>query len=329
MNLLEIYTPVSKRNWSQSRMLTKESSSNAQTQCKDNVATPLLNTSLARFPPITLMQMNNVALLDRAETKYLLHREALPDLLDELLPHYHVLVTSDARLARYRTLYYDTEEFTFYHDHHAGLLGRYKIRARQYMDSSASFLEIKHKTNKNRTLKYRLPIAQLSTNRAMMDGRKVCDFIQNGCPYSAEELRPVLWSRYRRITLVHAMTSERVTIDVDLAFSWQNEEHQLPKLVIAEVKQADRKQPSPFVDHMLTTRVNSGGFSKYCMGMTLLYPTLKANRFKKKQRHIAKLLQMAPWPKLSPMNIPSDTPANTPINGHVDVPLSQEVDHVK
>ncbi len=37
--------------------------------------------------------------------------------------------------------------------------------------------------------------------------------------------------------------------------------------------------------------VRSTGFSKYCMGVSLLYPDVKHNNFKAKQRLVARLTQ--------------------------------------
>lgn len=250
---------------------------------------------LTPFSPITLAQTNHVALQDRAETKYFLHRQMLPELLTTLRTDYHLLVVEGEGASAYRTLYYDTADFALYHSHHAGALNRYKVRAREYVDSAVSFLEVKHKTNKKRTVKYRLPTALFTTTLTENDSAATTTFLQEACPFPTQTLQPVLWNRYRRITLVSKRSPERLTIDVDLHFSWQGKERALPQLVIAEVKQGGRKQQSPFIELMRAAHLHSNGFSKYCMGVTLLYPTVKANRFKKKQRAIAKLLQSPTW----------------------------------
>lgn len=254
-----------------------------------------LKQQLAVFDTIKLTQMHHVALLNRAETKFMLHKQTLLALLPALRNDYDVLVVAGERSSRYRTIYYDTADFALYHSHHAGALNRYKVRAREYVDTALSFLEIKHKTNKKRTVKYRLPTPQLATTLADANAVAVAPFLQESCPYQAQELQPVLWNHYRRITLVSKRTRERVTIDLDLSFSWARQQKHLPQLVIAEVKQAGRNQPSPFIQQMRGEHIHSGGFSKYCMGVTLLYPAVKANRFKKKQRQVAKLTQSTPW----------------------------------
>lgn len=257
-------------------------------------ATPQLTQFLSPFASITLAEMQNVALLDRVETKYVLHQQSLLPILSELQTHYRILSVSGERLSRYQTLYYDTPDFALYHSHHAGVLDRYKIRTREYVDSALTFLEVKHKTNKNRTVKYRLPIAQPPSLLAESAAADCSSFLQHNSPYSPHILQPVLWNRYRRITLVGKESAERITLDVDLSFDWQETQQALPNLVIAEVKQPGRQQ-SPFIQKMRMAHIHEVSFSKYCMGATLIYPTLKANRFKKKQRQIDKLLQFPLW----------------------------------
>jgi len=235
--------------------------------------------------------MNDVALLDRVETKYFLHRQMLPELLATLCTDYRLLVVAGERASTYRTLYYDTPDLALYHSHHAGALNRYKVRAREYVDSARSFLEVKYKTNKKRTVKYRLPTAALTTTLDERAGAATTTFLQEACPFSPAMMQPVLWNRYRRITLVGKKSAERVTIDIDLSFSWAGKEEPVPELVIVEVKQGGRKEQSPFIQLMRETHIHPNSFSKYCMGVTLLYPAVKANRFKKKQRQIAKVLE--------------------------------------
>lgn len=198
----------------------------------------------------TLAEMQDVALLDRIETKYVMHSQTLLDILTAVQPYYRVLSVAGELLARYQTLYYDTADFALYHSHHAGLSNRYKVRTREYVDSALAFLEVKLKTNKNRTVKQRLPIAQPMPNFAEADSDDLAAFLHNNMPYPVQALHPVLWNRYRRITLVGKQTLERITLDVDLRFFWQDQQQQIPHLIIAEVKQAGRHQPSPFTQQL-------------------------------------------------------------------------------
>ncbi len=242
---------------------------------------------LATFVPIDLTQMNRVTLLSRYEVKYVMHMQTLLDVLGKLSESYWVLEVAGQRCSRYRTLYFDTQNFALYHRHHAGLKNRYKIRARNYVESNGAFLEIKHKTNKDRTIKSRIQTTELVTEV----NHTVASFLQERCPYTVDELQPCLWNSYSRITLVNKAHTERVTLDIDLDFTWQAERIALPGIVIAEVKQESSTASSDFIDLMRTQHVARTSFSKYCIGASLLYPHLKYNNFKTTHRLIHKLMR--------------------------------------
>ncbi|MBX2998368.1 MAG: VTC domain-containing protein [Caldilineaceae bacterium] len=244
-----------------------------------------LAAGLAAFEPIDLAEMGRMALLNRVESKYVLPRPLLDDLLNGLSDFYSVLVIEDHCLNHYRTLYFDTADFAMYRRHHAGALNRYKVRARQYVDTQTSFFEVKFKTNKRRTIKSRLPTTGLPN---LLDA-ELSEFLRNTCPYPATDLQPCLWNRYLRATLANKEANERVTLDFEISFAWGEREACCGEIVIAEVKQEGPPWISPFARLMREHHLCSTGFSKYCMGMSLLYPDVKKNRFKPKQRLIAKL----------------------------------------
>lgn len=249
-----------------------------------------LRTQLAHYHPIHLDEMESVALLKRVEVKYVLPRTVLPAILDRLRTNYNVLEVAGNRLNRYRTLYFDTDDFAMYRRHHMGAADRFKVRSRTYVDSESSFLEVKHKTNKKRVIKRRIQTPKLV---ATLD-KNAAGFVDSTCPYHAEVMQPRLWNSYQRITLVNTEYKERVTLDIDLHFGWSGRDVGLPRVVVAEVKQERFSQASDFIRLMHQYHIRSTGFSKYCIGASLLYPQLKQNRFKKKHRLLAKLAAHQP-----------------------------------
>lgn len=246
-----------------------------------------LATVLGRFAPITLGEMAQVALMDRSEQKYVVPQAALPELLGELSVAYRVLVVAGQRMSRYRTLYFDTENLTLYRRHHAGAPDRYKVRAREYVDSHAAFFEVKHRTPNQRTLKSRIATPALVTTLT----HQTADFLTEATPYTADELHACLWNHYTRITLVSKTRPERVTLDLDLAFSWEAADVTLPGVVVAEVKYNGDAWGSAFVQAMRQRHLRATSFSKYCIGVSLLYPDAKQNRFKAKHRLIEALMR--------------------------------------
>ena len=240
--------------------------------------------------PISLAELGSKALLDRVETKYAMPQAMLPSVLAAIGPHYFVLEVEGQRLNHYRTLYYDTADFAMYRRHHVGAGDRYKVRARQYVESQVAFLEIKHRTKKKRTVKSRIRTTELVTHLADGPAGLAAEFVDEHCPYTAEDLAPRLWNSYTRITLASKSACERVTLDLDLSFDGAGQRLDLPGIVIAEVKQGAHAGKSDFVSLMRQRGVRKTGFSKYCLGVSLLHPEVKHNHFRTLQRLVAKIM---------------------------------------
>lgn len=245
----------------------------------------MIATLLATFEPITLAEMSGAALLDRSELKFVLPQNLLLPVLAELGESYRVLVVAGQPFSHYRTLYFDTDDLAMYRRHHAGAPDRYKVRAREYVDSRAACLEVKHKTGAQHTVKNRIPTEAPVTALPP----RAADFLADACPYPADALRASLWNQYTRITLVSKYRPERVTLDLDLAFLHEEAHATLPGIVVAEVKYTGDRHASEFVRLMRRYHVRGTSFSKYCMGVSLLYPDVKHNRFKAKQRLVERL----------------------------------------
>jgi hypothetical protein len=230
---------------------------------------------LDSFEPITLTEMDGVKLMNRTETKYTFHLSKLAFVLSSLLNEYKVLEVEGKRISRYESLYFDTEKLDLYTQHHNGKLNRYKIRQRKYIESGTSFFEIKFKNNKGRTLKNRI---QEDLTEQLDIGNKP-KFLSKHTPFSVNDLKPVLWINYNRITLVNKNKPERLTIDTGLEFIKGNDKIGFGGLVIAELKQENRSG-SHFNQLMKDLRIREGSLSKYCIGIGNTYTEAKKNNFK-------------------------------------------------
>ncbi|MBK7966489.1 MAG: hypothetical protein IPK10_15230 [Bacteroidetes bacterium] len=73
-----------------------------------------------------------------------------------------------------------------------------------------------------------------------------------------------------------------MTLDLHLQFSDDKNDIKFDNIIVAEVKQGS-KAPSAFITEMKRRRIQPSSISKYCLGLTLLRPTLKQNLFKKQQ----------------------------------------------
>ena len=249
-----------------------------------------MERSLLRFETTSLRQLDEVALLNRTDTKYVMSANTLLHALNALHDAYMVLSIDGQRNHRYRTLYFDSADFDLYRRHHAGMLNRYKVRAREYIDTERAFLEVKFKSNKQRTIKSRMATEEVVTDIARTpEAHRTADFLTDTYPAPAELLQPQLWNQFRRITLVSKRRRERLTLDFGIEFRWQQRRKRVPHVAIAEVKQEGFSHDSDFIRQMRRFGVRPRGFSKYCMGVSYLYPEIKHNNFKPTMRLLDKL----------------------------------------
>ncbi|QEG36365.1 polyphosphate polymerase domain-containing protein [Bythopirellula goksoeyrii] len=234
--------------------------------------------------PISLAEMDSHALMNRIDTKYVLGIAHLPELLESIRYSYRVLCIEAVRLSPYSTLYFDTPGHECYRQHHNGKLNRHKFRIRQYQSSGTCFLEVKAKNNKGRTKKQRIAIDRFEESLSP-SSRSFIEAVTGYFP----ELIPQLWSSFSRITLVNRNQPERVTLDLDLAFSDGDTRRSMPNIIIAEVKQEFDDRRSPMREHLRRHHVRQMRVSKYCLGTVLLKPHLKCNLFKSKLHSISKI----------------------------------------
>ncbi len=243
-----------------------------------------LTTSLSHFIPISLEEMNHVKLLNRIDTKFVIHEDQLPGYLDEIVSHYNVLKIGDILLHPYETLYFDTPDYHLYQMHHNGKLNRYKLRFRKYVNSGDSFFEIKTKTNTRRTIKERIQVANITDS---LD-EPLNQYISDHTPGAFEEYVPALRVFFDRMTLVNKQANERLTFDLNLRYKCYGIEKKIANIVIVEIKQ-DRHSVSPFMHLMQMHRQSRNYISKYCLGITCVNKEMKMNRFKQKINALNKL----------------------------------------
>ncbi len=246
-----------------------------------------IDAALAAFEPITLAEMSGIKLMNRIDTKYMVHVNQLPTLLENAKKDYFAQEIDGLRRAFYRTVYFDTPEAEMFVIHHNKKLNRQKIRVREYVESDQRFLEVKDKNNKGRTTKIRIPV----DDEEILDKIEAIEFLNKKSNYPADRLNQRLKNNYFRITLVNKGKTERLTIDIDMKFSncITGIEGQLPDLCIIEVKQ-EGDSYSPIKEYLAELRIKKSSISKYCLGMVLSDANLKANNFKRKIIHIHKLL---------------------------------------
>lgn len=237
--------------------------------------------------PVTLDAISSVRLMNRIEIKYVFGTRKLVNLLKLLGNYYKILEISNMRMLPYSTTYLDTADYLFYYQHVRGEFDRHKIRYRKYEATEESFLEIKRKTNKGRTIKRRIKSKTVS---GYFDN-EADRFIEQYLPVSSEFVRPALNNHFTRITLAGIEMKERLTIDFNISFSDPEniKTMSLPFLAIAELKKEAYSDSSYFRALVKQLNIYPTGFSKYCVGSGLLNDSLKKNMLKPKLLLIDKL----------------------------------------
>jgi hypothetical protein len=238
-------------------------------------ATPDLKDLLHRFEPITLAEMDAVKLQSRMDTKYVFRLADLPRILQQIMPEYRLLEVNGTRGVEYRSLYFDTPGRQHYLEHHNERTFRSKVRFREYVGSDLCYLEVKRKNGRGDTDKVRKRVpsipSQLSAEQQAFVDRS------SGCTIPLE---PTLWNHFTRLTLVHRVRHERLTIDLGLTFSTDTDKRSLDGICVAELKESRAERGSPFNALMKSLGIRPAGMSKYCIGLLIMGLAPKHNNFK-------------------------------------------------
>jgi hypothetical protein len=238
------------------------------------------------FIPVSLKEMDAVRLMNRVDTKYVFLVPSLAPLLEGAKnENYRMLRIGDVSHFSYNSLYFDTKELRFYHEHHNGVRPRSKVRFREYIHSGEVFLEIKQKSNRERTRKSR---RRVDAYEPVLSPASM-QYLLEKVPGLKDPLLPSITVRFNRMTLISPGENERITIDTDIGFLLDNDHQPLPTMVICEVKRSSQAGISAFMTLLKKNHIYATNISKYCLGTILLRRDVKANRFK---RYILSLNKM-------------------------------------
>ncbi len=238
----------------------------------------LFSSLLASFERITIDELRNsdAQLLSRREKKFLMTFEQCVGLISGLTRSYRALDIEDSRVGRYETMYYDTESFMAYLQHHNGKANRFKLRFRHYCSTDETYLEVKERQNTGRTVKKRIETDGIPDLSAK--GPKT--FLDAAFPYDSGMFHPVLTTGYNRATLVSNNSQERITFDLCPSFCRDGTTYSYPGVVVGEIKCNRSFLKSPGLALLRKMGIRKTAFSKYCIGVSLLYAGQKQNRFK-------------------------------------------------
>jgi hypothetical protein len=242
---------------------------------------------LEKFESTSLKEIDEMMLLNRIDTKFVVSESVMFEILDKLSNQYKILYVNELNCLPYSTQYYDTEAFDMYYHHVNGKLNRYKIRVRSYSATNNSVFETKFKNNLGRCIKQRVSIIE---GEQLLLGLKQKDLL-NQTPYGRRVLGTKLYNNFNRVLLLNKADKERITVDFNICFSKDRREWiGLNNAAVVEVKQDTIDRNTPIFRIMKEKGIRSDGFSKYCIGSALLYPGLKRNILKPKLKHLKNIV---------------------------------------
>lgn len=237
----------------------------------------------ADLPTLSLLDLpHEAALLTRIDRKYVLTRNEVPPLMSGLDPTTRVLVVAGARAQSYGTTYFDTPDLRCFRDCAHPRRRRFKVRTRTYVDAGLSFLEVKTRGPRGRTVKERVPLSPgAPTDMIDEGGRAWVDGVLRGIglpPGVAATLGPSLHGVYVRTTLLLPGGQGRATIDTSLAWALPDGRSLgRPDLVVIETKSAST--PSSLDRLLWSAGHRPQRISKYATALAALEADLPDNRW--------------------------------------------------
>jgi len=222
--------------------------------------------SLTSFPPITLADLDATwTMARRYDTKFILERRAMDQLLDQTTTSFAALEIAGERAFTYRTTYFDTRDLLLYRDHAQERSRRVKVRMRQYIESNRARLEVKAKLGNGQTQK---TLFEDRCQLGPMEIPLIDQAIAQTYPTSrysdlASQLIQSAITTFVRSTVINQNGVERITFDSSLRLDSNGKQVQLlPELVLVEVKSIH--QISETVRKLRQLGFHPTSFSKYC-----------------------------------------------------------------
>ncbi|MGP5595838.1 VTC domain-containing protein [Brachybacterium alimentarium] len=254
-------------------------------------------SAIDTLPGIDLARLTeSAALMTRVDRKYLVPRDEIDELIGDLAVDLRVLEIGGRRRFAYRSTYYDTSDLAAYRAAATGRRRRWKVRRRDYVDTDASFLEVKTRTGRGESSKLRIALdddgADTGEQAAPPLGGAPLDFVRTSladadCVAPTAPLLPVLTTAYDRTTLLVAAEDSRLTLDDALVWSDPaGRARQLRDQVVVETKSGTR---AGSVDRVLWRAGHRPQrLSKYATGLALLDADLPANRWHRTVRAVSR-----------------------------------------
>jgi hypothetical protein len=241
-----------------------------------------LDAAVGSMDPISLEEMDaSASLRRRVDTKYVVSREALIDVVARAADAYRVLEIAGRRTFTYESVYFDTPDLRSFAEHVDDVRPRFKSRSRLYRETGACFFEVKVKDRSDTTRKRQCPYDQVDHGRVTDEAWRFLDATlrELADQRAPKDLAPTLATRYRRVTLAAREGGERVTIDLDVAMASMTDRDVALREDMALIETKTEGEGGVVDDQLAALGCEPTAISKYRLGVGLvLVPDPEAAR---------------------------------------------------
>lgn len=168
------------------------------------------------FQPVSLETLDERASLQRrVDNKYLVPLDRLARVAEALRGDYEILEIDGERVFEYESTYFDTPALDCFHDHVRDRRPRYKLRTRFYVTTRGCIFEVKVKRDDDETVKRHIDYKANDRRELKPSARKLFSQTLEECSVRPPQgdPRPVLLTRFRRVTVAAVDQPERITAD--------------------------------------------------------------------------------------------------------------------
>jgi VTC domain len=227
--------------------------------------------ALSALEPATLDEIDRrSALRHRVDTKYVVLRERLPELIAQV-DGYDVLEIDGRRVFGYENVYFDTPDLRCFHDHVEGARPRFKARTRYYRDTSTCLFEVKLKSGDDTTKRQRdcdITDHGVLTESARAFLRDALTDLTGEEP--PEDLAATLSTSFRRATLSAREGGERATIDLEVVLRAMDDRSVTLRDDYALMETKSERGEGQLDAALVAAGCEPASISKYRLGVGLL-----------------------------------------------------------
>ena len=242
---------------------------------------------IAAFEPVSDLEIEKVKFSDREEINYTFQNSLFSSLIASTKDYYSIITKTDKNYTTYKLLYFDTPKNRFYIDAHNGRRNRFIVRFKQCVESNTTFFEVKYINKKGRKRKKKIKVDNIKT---VLGKEEIALLKKVMRKKKARKLEPRLACDFKRITIKAKQANDRVIIDSEINYTYNDSNTHSLNLSMVNIKQERFTGASKFIEILRDNGVRRGQMSYYEQGMSI-FASQKTNFYKEKNSRINKIIE--------------------------------------